>query len=132
MASEPGGAYKVGIRIVEAMGILLLVAIILKWPLLYFPVIPIVLYVLQRRLGITLRRWTWAALMAVALLAYPLSAGPLLKTNIWLAEHGYTSPGQLPTLDFYRPLFRLAKNTSFEKPLWKYTELWLGGFSWNP
>jgi hypothetical protein len=119
------------LRVAEAMGLVGLAAAAFKWPPLLFPVIPLILYLILRKLGIRLRWWAWAIIILLSLAAYPLGGGPILKGNMWLAENRYTTPGRLPTLELYRPLFRAVKGTPFDQPLRNYTEWWLGPFTWQ-
>jgi hypothetical protein len=132
MTSHQTSRRGVRFHVAEVMGLVLLIALVLRWPPLLFPGIPIALYLCLKTFRVTLGGWAWAVITTVALLAYPLTGGPILKANIWLAENGYLPRGRVPTWSLYRPLFRLAYGTPFEGVLNKYTELWLGRFGWNP
>lgn len=132
MTPEPSRSRGLRLLVAEAMGLVLLAALVFRWPPLVFPAVPLALRLGLGKLGIRLRWWAWAFITLLALAAYPLSGGPVLRGNTWLAENGYTAPGRLPTLELYRPLFRAAKGTLLDDPLRKYTAWWLGPFQWSP
>ena len=65
-----------------------------------------------------------AIVLAVLLLAYPLSVGPGYR---WQLGHGIKDYKQLPpsVQAFYWPLSEICKVRAFKKAAWKYTLLWL-------
>lgn len=128
MSDRPQRGYDLRFRVTGAMALVLLAALIFKWPLLLFPAIPLVLYVILKRFGIERKWWEWAIITLIALIAYPLTGGPVARTNLWLAEKRIVPRRFLPTLELYRPLFRAVRGTRFDPSLRNYSEWWLGDY----
>ena len=128
---DPLRMYDLRFRVAGAMALVFLAALVLKWPPLLFPAMPLALYIALKRFGITRKWWEWILITLIALMAYPLTGGPVVRANLWLAQKGVVGRRFLPTLNLYRPLFRASDGTRFDASLRNYTDEWVGSYVWD-
>lgn len=67
-------------------------------------------------------RWTWVLILPLALLAYPLSAGPV----VWMVHHGYVPQSSMGVLMIvYGPLEHGCRNVPLlDATLGEYVRWW--------
>jgi hypothetical protein len=106
------------------MALIALLALALVWPFLFVPAFAFVATLALKALGPSWTKAVGSALVLTAIV-YPLSSGPVMAGNLWLAQHGYTPQGRLDAWGVYRPLFRGARGTSLERPLLTYLDRWM-------